>query len=358
MMDFRHFPLEAFLKKQEDAEKRLIAFYEGKGPRVAVSQRPGYQFTRALCRYRDRQLESELDFLANCLNYDTDLLCTALEPWVGVGVYAAGFGAKYEWSDTDAPQTRPIIGSPDEIQNLRLKPLSDWEEMSEVIERIRYFKRETHGQMGITLTDTQSPNDTASLLMDSTEFFADCLAEPEAVEPLLDAVTDAIIQYSRIQMEEIGDLWAGPGHIAVSGRGVKGVTLSDDNLAILSPAAYRNASAEYMQRVSSAFGGLYVHSCGLYTHNVPELLKCEGLKMLDCAIDKSADPCPNDPKKMAEALKGRDDVILQVRLSIHRGEVLRPLLDAGIRMHVLFGPDADANLSNRLFAEFKEKYLA
>ena len=46
-----------------------------------------------------------------------------------------------------------------------------------------------------------------------------------------------------------------------------------------------------------------------------------------------------------------------MRLSIHRAEILKPLIDAGIRLHVLFGPDADADLSNRLFDEFKEKYL-
>ena len=355
-MDFKHFPLERFLALREVKEKQLADFYAGRGPKVAVVQKPGYSFTRAVCRYRDRQLESELDFLTDAMGYESDFMFSALEPWVGVGVYASAFGCKYEWSDFDAPQTHPILKSTDEIADLKVKSLSEWEEMSEVLARIRYFKEATHGQMGITLTDTQSPNDTASLIMDTTEFFTACLAEPEEVAPLLDAITDKIIEYSRIQLEEIGDLLAGPGHIAICGRGVKGVTLSDDNLAILSPKAYRNSSAEYMQRISSAFGGLYVHSCGSYAHNVPEVLTCEGLKLLDCAIDKTQDPTPNDPARMAEALKDRDDVILQVRLNIHNADLVKPLIDAGRRMIIQFGPDPDREESNRLYREFRERY--
>ena len=356
-MKFKDFPLDKFLKIREEKEKALRDFYDHKGPRVAVMQKPGYAFTRAICRYRDRQLESELDYLYDCMKYDSDFMFSALEPWVGVGVYASAFGCKYEWSDHDAPQTRPILRSADEIKDIRVKTLAEWEEMQEVLTRIRYFKEETHGQIGITLTDTQSPNDTASLIMDSSEFFADCLDEPEAVAPLLSAVTDKIIEYSRIQMEEIGDLLAGPGHIAVCGRGVSGVTLSDDNLAILSPDAYRNSSAEYMQRISDAFGGLYVHSCGKYAHNVPEVLKCRGLRLIDCAIDRTADFSPNSPEQMAAAMRGQDDVILQVRLSADRGDVLKPLIDAGVRMLVVFGPKGTPEESNRLVNNFKEKYL-
>lgn len=356
-MDFKHFPIDEFLKRREQSSAFLRSFYDGTGARVAVSQRPGYQYTRGLCRYRDRQLESELDFLADCFRYESDLMLQALEPWVGVGVYAAAFGAKYIWNGVDSPQTRPFVHSADEIPSLRVKPLGEWEEMQEVLTRIRYFKEQTHGLLGITLTDTQSPNDTASLIMDTTEFFTDCLAEPESIEPLLTRITDLIIEYSRIQLEEIGeDCYAGPGHIAISGHGVRGVTLSDDNLAILSPASYRSSSAPYMQRISDAFGGLYVHSCGCYSHNVPEVLTCRGLKMLDCAIDKTADPNPNDPEKMALALKG-SDVLLQVRLNIHNAPIVKPLLDAGLRLNILFSPDPDPVVSNRLMNEFKDKYL-
>ncbi len=202
-MDFRHFPIDRYLQMREERAAFFKSFYDMSGARVAVSQRPGYRFTGAICRYRDKQLENELEYIAHSMKYRSDIMITALEPWLGVGIYAAGFGGKYIWTDTAAPQTHSFIKTPEEIADLNLKPLSEWEEMSEVIERIRYFKSETQGLVGITLTDTQSPNDTASLIMDTSEFFADCIDSPEEIAPLLDKVTDAIIQYSRIQMEEI-----------------------------------------------------------------------------------------------------------------------------------------------------------
>ncbi|MBR5379862.1 MAG: hypothetical protein IK140_04955 [Clostridia bacterium] len=355
-MDFKHFPIEKYLKLREANRAFLQSFYAGTGARVAVSQRPGYQFTGPICRYRDRQLENELEYIAQSMMYRSDLMLSSLEPWLGVGIYAAGFGAKYIWTDTAAPQTRAFVKTPEEIASLRLKPLSEWEEMQEVLARIRYFKQETAGQIGITLTDTQSPNDTASLIMDAAEFFADCLDEPESVAPLLEKVTDAIIRYSRIQMEEIGDVFCAPGHIAVSGFGVNSVMLSGDNLAILSPSAFRNSEAAYLERIAEAFGGVCVHSCGRFTHNVKELLALKGLRMFDCCVDLS-DPNPNDPRLLAEMIKGRPDVIVQARVSVHRADVLKPLIDSGARLHILFGPDPDPLVSNRLVESFKDKYL-
>ena len=355
-MDFKHFPLNQYLKRREANEACFKAFFDGSGARVAVSQRPPYQYAGPICRYNDRQLENELDYIAHAMKYRSDLMLSALEPWMGVGLYASGFGAKYVWSDIAAPQTRALIHTPEEIDSLRLKPLSDWEEMQAVLERIRYFKRATAGQIGITLTDTQSPNNTASLLMDAAEFFADCLDEPEAVAPLLDRVTEAIIQYSRIQIEEIGDLFCAPGHNSLSGFGVDGIMVSCDNLAILSPAAFRNAEKPYLERIAAAFGGVHTHSCGHFLHNIDALVGVQGLKMLDCCVD-SLDPNPNEPVKLAEKLAHFPDVILQVRLSVHHADILKPLLAAGHRLHVLFTPDPDPLVSNRLVDSFKEKYL-
>ena len=354
-MDFRHFPIDRYLQMREERAAFFKSFYDMSGARVAVSQRPGYRFTGAICRYRDKQLENELEYIAHSMKYRSDIMITALEPWLGVGIYAAGFGAKYIWTDTAAPQTHSFIKTPEEIADLKLKPLSEWEEMSEVIERIRYFKSETHGLVGITLTDTQSPNDTASLIMDTSEFFADCIDSPEEIAPLLDKVTDAIIQYSRIQMEEIGDQLCMPGHNTFSGIGGRGIMLSCDNMAVISPAAFKNAEAAYLERLAREFGGVSTHSCGKFIHNMNSLLDVKGIVMIDCAVD--SDPNPNDPEKLAEILRGRDDVILQARANVHKLDRLKPLIDCGVRLHIMAGPDPDPLVSNRLVDSFKDKYL-
>ncbi len=355
-MDFKHFPIEKYLRMREQSERFLKAFQSGTGPRVAVCQRPGYRFTGPICRYKEQQLEEELEYLAQAMRYHSDIMISALEPWYGVGIYAAGFGAKYIWLEGSAPQTRAFISDPSEIADLRLKPLSEWEEMQEALNRIRYFKRETAGQIGITLTDTQSPNDTASLIMDAAEFFADSLDEPELIAPLLDKITDAIVQYSRIQMEEAGDAYCAPGHIALSGLCGQGVMLSCDNMAVMSPVAFQNAEAPWLSRIARELGGVSTHACGRITHNVPQLIKVPGLKLFDLCIDLG-DPNPNDPEKLAALVQGLSDITVQVRLSVHRQHLLKPLLDSGARLQIVFSPDPDPLVNNRLVESFKEKYL-
>ncbi|MCR4621632.1 MAG: uroporphyrinogen decarboxylase family protein [Clostridiales bacterium] len=355
-MDFRHFPIDRYLRMREEHAAFFSAFYSPGGPRVAVSQRPGYRFTGPVCRYADRQLENELEYIALCMNYRSDIMNMALEPWLGVGIYAAGFGAKYIWTDTAAPQTRPFVDTPEEAAALKLKPLSEWEEMTEVLRRIRYFKQQTNGLVGITLTDTQSPNDTASLIMNTSEFFADCIDAPDEIEPLLSKVTDAIIEYSRIQMEEIGDQLCMPGHNTFSGPDSRvGIMVSCDNMAVISPRAFKNAEAEYLERLARAFGGVSTHSCGRIIHNLDCLTEVKGLVMADCAAD--GDPNPNDPVLMAEKCRGRDGVIFQVRANVHKLDRLKPLIDSGAKLHILLGPDPDPLVSNRLVDSFKDKYL-
>ena len=99
-MDFKHFPIEKYLKLRETSDQFFKSFYDGTGARIAVSQRLGYRFTGPICCYRQDQLENELDYIAHGMQYRSDIMISALEPWLGVGIYAAGFGAKYIWTDT------------------------------------------------------------------------------------------------------------------------------------------------------------------------------------------------------------------------------------------------------------------
>ena len=80
-MDFKHFPIDKYLRMKEEHDAFFRSFYAMTGARVAVSQRPGYQFTGAICRYRDRQLENELEYIAHCMKYRSDIMNAALEPW-------------------------------------------------------------------------------------------------------------------------------------------------------------------------------------------------------------------------------------------------------------------------------------
>ena len=93
--------------------------------------------------------------------------------------------------------------------------------MSMVLDCIDCFRERTHDGLPIALTDTQSPFDTATLVLDAAEFFAACYAEPEIVAGFLQKITDLIVEFSRVQMraDRAGTAGtAGTPHAELRGR--------------------------------------------------------------------------------------------------------------------------------------------
>jgi uroporphyrinogen-III decarboxylase len=152
--------------------------------------------------------------------------------------------------------------------------------MLEVLERIQWYREVTNDQLPICLTDTQSPHDTASLLMETNNFFLECSHFHEKYKNFLHAITDLIIEFSEKQMEAIGPRLSLPGHQMLCHPDFKGISISDDNMVMLSPRTYEATSLPYLQKIAAHFGGIAVHSCGNVTHNIPNLLKIEGLESI------------------------------------------------------------------------------
>ena len=57
--------------------------------------------------------------------------------------------------------------------------------MEKVLDTIELFNDQTDGQIPIALTDTQSPMNTASLIVRTEELLMGCYSNPEAVHHLL-----------------------------------------------------------------------------------------------------------------------------------------------------------------------------
>ncbi|TFG58246.1 MAG: hypothetical protein E4H36_15565, partial [Spirochaetales bacterium] len=204
---------DLFDKRREQREKKLKDFFNPQGgtrflvlPRVVngvfTSCSGIDEIFRRNCEYLETHLKLEL---CDDLPY--------LEPWIGVGVYATAFGSAYNWNTGGAPDTHCIYRSVEEIRKL---PVPDWRKspiMGMVLDTIDFMKDKTGGRIPICLTDTQSAQDTATLILDTTEFFTACYTEPELIHGFLRSINDLIIEFSGIQIDHIGEaLWAKPGH--------------------------------------------------------------------------------------------------------------------------------------------------
>jgi len=174
-------------------------------------------------------LAAALEVCCDCLPF--------LEPWFGTGAYAEAFGCEYLWREGESPACHYAWHKIEELRDVRKPDPSEGSILRMVLEAIEYFKERTKGRLPICLTDTQSPHDTATLILDAVEVFTAGYTEPETLGRFLQAITDLIIEFSRQQARALGDCLVLPGHIISSSvRQGSGISVSDDNLAVVSPA--------------------------------------------------------------------------------------------------------------------------
>jgi uroporphyrinogen-III decarboxylase len=245
-----------------------------------------------------------LTAIATFLDVPSDHL-PFLEPWFGTGVYANMYGCPYVWRDGEAPAVHYRYHSLDEVRDLRRPRWQDSEIARLVLDTIRYFKSKTGDALPIVWTDTQSASDTATLVLEAVEVFAACLAEPETIRKFMGQINELVIEFSQAQAELIGSALVHPGHIMLSNAGFTGMSVSDDNLAVASAEVNRRFNLELDEEIGRAMGGVAIHSCGVWTHVMPLIQDVvPSCIMLDCAIDRSVDPCPNTPEAVRDTLVG------------------------------------------------------
>ena len=123
-----------------------------------------------------------------------------LEPWHGVGIYADAFGSQTTWPVDDYPWTEPFIENIEEVYRLKKPAAEESPLMQRVLGTIEYFKQQSDGRVPISMTDTQSPMNTASLVVRTEELLTSCYTNPRAVHHLLDLITDLVVEFSRMQL--------------------------------------------------------------------------------------------------------------------------------------------------------------
>ena len=60
-----------------------------------------------------------------------------------------------------------------------------------------------------------------------------------------------------------------------------GISISDDNCVMISPALFEEFNLPYLSEISEHFNGLYYHSCGKYDHMIDSILKIPKLRAIN-----------------------------------------------------------------------------
>ena len=293
---------ELYLRRREQRENRIARFWAGETNSLVI-QRPSYHLWGE-CNSIEKVYENNLRHMESWLSMPWSDELPHLQPWFGTGVYANAFGCEYFWRQGEAPDTHVRFHSIEEVRGIQAP---DWRKspvMGMVAECIDVLKERTRGGFPIALTDTQSPFDTATLVLDTSEFFTACYTEEETVVELMSAITQLVIEFSREQARRIGEgLVSRPGHVMPSLPSFRGITLSDDNLAVSSPPINEKFSLRFDQLIAQELGGVAIHSCGVWDRTM-KLLPGRGVLAVDCSVSPRWDPTPMTPTMVREALAG------------------------------------------------------
>lgn len=294
--------VDSYLNIRSKREATASKFISGERPYMIFQTPDGNVWGDN--RSAEQSFLNNMEYIEWSLGIPSDHL-SLLEPWFGTGVFANMYGCPYVWRNGEAPAVRYKYLSIDDIKGISKPRWQDSEIAQLVLDTIKYFKSKTGDALPIVWTDTQSACDTATLILDATEVFAGCMEEPETMMAFMSDINDLIIEFSQVQAAAIGNALVEPGHIMLSNTGFKGMAIADDNLAVGSPKVNSEFNLPLDEKIGRAMSGVAIHSCGRWTHTMPMLKKIvPSCVAIDCAVDYSWDPNPNEPEKVRDAMAG------------------------------------------------------
>jgi hypothetical protein len=322
------FDYDRYLAKWDEVDAQAAGF--ATGDLLPVMQWSlGYGAFAFNSRDKEAMLEAQLDGISRTLEAHNDQP-PHLEPWHGVGVFAEAFGCPYIWIDDDAPWTRPIVSDLDGLRRLQKPDITKAALLQRVLETTEYFNTQTHGQVAIAATDTQSPLSTLSLVCDVTWMLTEAWDHPQDFHRVLNDITDTIIEFTRMQRACCSKP-VQPGHTMWSPSMGSGISVSDDLLALVGSSFYREFGLPYDEKIGLALGGIGVHSCGCWDHNFEAVKTMKSLCMVDLAVSYDYDPAPLDPRKVVRAFE-KTGIAVQARCKPEDTEIIDTLLKADLRL--------------------------
>ncbi len=236
----------------------------------------------------------------------------ALCPTLGVIGIPSAFGCEVVWWEKDFPAVRPLpADDPAFVRSLAPPGIRDGE-LGRILDYTRFFLEQTGSEFPVRLADTQGPLDSAALIMGHNSFLLAMQTHPEEVHYLLEMVTDLIIRFARAQR----DLVRGSGAEFIPSMFQPwvpdgfGLSVANDECVMISAELHDEFSVPYLNRISEEFGGVYIHSCGNWTHQLPSLRKVINLR----GVEFGASETPIGP--VAAALGG--ETVMACRIGLNR----------------------------------------
>ncbi len=203
-------------------------------------------------------------------------------PWFGTGVLASAFGCEIRTSPgpgNDPAVAGTCVTSLADAAHLKMPdPYEDgW--MPRVLDAIDYAR--ANSDLPVGLTDMQGPLDTLGLMCGQAQLYMWMYDEAKMVHELFDLVTEAFIEWVKVQKEHIGEPLDRSNGLQGVGASSIGVWESDDDMVMIGPDMYREFVVPYLSRIFETFGGGSVHFCGKGYQHLDNILQIKNARVVN-----------------------------------------------------------------------------
>ena len=270
-------------ERTETALAKFRAFWRGESsePMVSIYTVPAYRQETD----PDRMVAAAVE----CIRKDAERNELETVPcfWPDFGTISTArmWGGKIMPArDSGSIHIEPIARNVDDLANLRHGTFEESDFQKAIDLHRRVCERLGTGRVFVRTPDIQGPMNTLSLMMEQTELMCAMYEHPEAVHRALDLVTDLLIASIHRFMDAVG-----PENVAgniwpyLTLQGNMGVAVTQDYMPLLGPEHYAEFELPRLKRIADAFGGVWIHCCGVYRQHLPALrnadFKIHGLEL-------------------------------------------------------------------------------
>lgn len=223
-----------------------------------------------------KELIYQLQSVINHSKWDDDFF-PALSPGLKQIIIPSYFGCIEEIASAST-RVKPAIHDPSDVYNLPDVGFVPDNDGGVMLEKMKYFHQRTKGLFPLFEADMQGPFSVASQIWGVQNFLIALYDSPKEVHYLLQRTTNAVIEYMKL-MDKVAEGDLVPYHCmpVLWYPREKGVAVSEDLAAVVSPKTIKEFVRPYLEQIAEAFGGVVMHSCGSINHVIGELNQIKGL---------------------------------------------------------------------------------
>jgi len=212
-----------------------------------------------------------------------------------VAMIPEAFGCEVVYLPGESPWAKHALTDISQVWSLKPRRIGETHMLRRELDWIDHFQRRLGADVPMWTPDIQCPFSVAAQIVEPNALFMACLTDPKAVHHLVGMIADFQIELTRTFLSRIEHPGFPGANFPCISENI-GLCLADDTpLIMLSPAMYEEFALPYNSRIGEAFGGVHVHSCGDYRHNLDNILKITNVRSIQVHAGPGEFPLPLTP---------------------------------------------------------------